>query len=342
MKNDIFVSIIIPCLNEEENVIRCLDSILKSEYPKNLIEIIIVDGLSTDNTIQLIKDYAKNNEILIRLYSNKKRQQNFALNIGIKKAKGDMIIRLDTHATIHQDYIKDSVTYLFEENPSADAVGSPIITKPIKNTLIGRSISVVMSSRFGVGNSSFRTEDKTKNNYISADTIPYGCYKKSVFSDIGLYNEKLFCTEDLDFHSRMKKNGKKIFLNLKNRNIYHSRYKYIDFIKHAFRNGIWSILPITISENFIFSIRHMIPITFVLSIISLSILSLLFPLVKYLLITEIILYASLAIAFSIINALHHREIMFFLILPILYFNLHFCYGLGSISVLHTLFISKKK
>ena len=342
MNNKIKVSVIIPCLNEEENIIRCLNSIAESTYPKHLLEIIIIDGLSQDNTIPLINNFKLENDISIEVYDNIKKQQNFALNIGIKKAKGDMIIRLDTHATIDSNYIKDSVEYLFEKNTGADAVGSPILTKPIKNTLIGRCIAVVMSSKFGVGNSSFRTDQSSKNKYYLVDTIPFGCYKKTVFDEIGNYNEKLFCSEDLDFHARMRKKGKKLFLNTGILNTYYCRYKYIHFIKHAFRNGIWSILPMSITESFIFSIRHLIPITFTSSLVALSILSLWLPFFKYLLFLEVALYSSLAIIFSLSNAIEHKNIFYFITLPILYFTLHFCYGLGSLSVLDTLFFKNNK
>ena len=175
-----------------------------------------------------------------------------------------------------------------------------------------------MSSRFGVGDSSFRTlKYYDGNKFMETDTIPYGCYKKEVFNEVGLYNEQLFCSEDLDFHSRMKKSGKVIFINKSLHNIYHSRSKLLDFIKHAFRNGKWSIIPISITGNNIFSIRHMIPLIFSMSIIIAPFLSTISSSIFSLFIFEIALYSSLSTGFSFVNCIKHKDIRLLFILPII-------------------------
>ena len=335
------ISIIIPCLNEEENIIRCLNSIISSNYPLKLIKVIIVDGNSTDRTLTLINQFKLKNQVDITVLTNQLRQQNISLNIGIRHSNSDVILRLDTHATIHKDYITQSVKYLYEINPTADAVGCPIETKPIKSTTIGRSIGIVMSCKFGVGNSKFRTSNIINNKYEKVDTIPFGCYKSEVFKEVGLYNDKLHCSEDLDFHKRMSELNKKIYLNSQIKNIYYNRYKVKEFIKHSFRNGKWSILPLTITKGYIISIRHLIPLLFVLSISSFSVLYATHNLFKYILLFEISAYLFLSLTLSVYYALKHNRCIFMITLPIVYILLHLSYGLGSISVLHKLLKDNK-
>ena len=342
MKNDKLVSVIIPCLNEENSIEKCLSSIANSDYPLDLIEVLVIDGYSTDKTLQIVDDFQRNDSLKVIVLYNEAKQQNLALNIGIDNAHGEIILRLDAHATIATNYIKESVDFLLNINPEADAVGAPIKTKAMNSSIIGNGIALVMSSKFGVGSSSFRTsQSRNSNKIIATDSIPYGCYKKEVFNEIGKYNEELFCTEDLDFHYRMKKAGKNIFINYKIFNIYHSRNSFFSFIKQTFRNGRWSILPIAITGTNIFSIKHIIPLIFTLSIILLAVLSTNYYEAKILLYIEIIFYIIIALFFSIINSYEHKNIFLLILLPPLYCILHFVYGLGSLSALPSLLQIKK-
>ena len=257
-------------------------------------------------------------------------------------AKGEIVMRLDVHSTINPEFLTRSIQFL-NMNTDAMAIGCLIETKPQKkNTLIGKGISIVMSSIFGVGGSKFRTLSETdKDNFITVDTAPFCCYRREVFSIIGKYNENLLNSEDLEFHKRMDINNLKTFLNTGITNTYFSRSNYCEFINHCFRNGKWSILPISISDHFIFSIRHLIPLFFTSGILLFPILSLFFPWVIYIFYLQLFLYCTLNICFSILNIKKTRNILIIPITFILYFTLHFVYGLGSLSVIHSLLKVKK-
>lgn len=344
MENDKkkIVSIIIPCYNAEKTIVRCLESICNSSYPNSSIEVLLVDGMSNDKTVQTVKEYQNKKNLDIKIIDNNKKYQNFGFNLGLDSSQGEVVMRLDAHSTIAKDFLKASMDFLSKNN-EAMAIGCLIETKPQdKNSLIGAGISIVMSSVFGVGGSKFRTLKETKKNkFITVDTAPFCCYRRSIFEKIGKYNELLLNSEDLEFHKRMDINNLKTYLNTGITNTYYSRSKYIDFIKHSFRNGKWSILPISISDHFIFSIRHLIPLFFTSSIIFLSLLSLLFYPAILILFFQLFLYFSLSMYFSISNFNKKRN---FLIIPttfILYFTLHFFYGLGSLSVIYTLLKGKK-
>jgi glycosyltransferase involved in cell wall biosynthesis len=114
------VSIIVPCRNEEEFIGRCLDSLLAQDYPKNKIEMLVIDGASTDSTREIIKSYIQKDN-RIKLFDNPRRFTPISLNIGIKNAKGDFITKSDAHTIYPTDYISKCVRYL--EEYKTDAVG---------------------------------------------------------------------------------------------------------------------------------------------------------------------------------------------------------------------------
>lgn len=173
------VSIIIPCRNEEKFIGKCLDSILVQDYPKDKLEVLVINGMSEDGTKEIVKEYNRRH-VFIRLLDNPKKTTPCALNIGIKHARGEIIMRMDARATYEKDYISKRVRCLGECN--ADNVGGLMITKPRNNTFIG--------------NSTFRTASKEPK---WVDTVFDGCYRKEVFEKIGLFNEALLRGQGREF-----------------------------------------------------------------------------------------------------------------------------------------------
>jgi glycosyltransferase involved in cell wall biosynthesis len=104
------VSIIIPCRNEEKFIGRCLDSIVNQDFPKEKMEILVVDGMSRDGTKEVVKNYGERYS-LIKLLENPKKFTPFGLNIGVKEAQGEIIIRIDAHASYEKDYVSKCLKY---------------------------------------------------------------------------------------------------------------------------------------------------------------------------------------------------------------------------------------
>lgn len=125
--DEVFVSIVMPVYNEEKYIVNCIDSLLKQDYSQNLMEWIFVDGMSSDNTKQLIQQYIEKYPTLIKVYDNPNKTVPYAMNIGIGNAKGKYIIRLDAHADYSKNYISKCVYYLNTTN--ADNVGGIAETK---------------------------------------------------------------------------------------------------------------------------------------------------------------------------------------------------------------------
>src|SRR3989338_11415575 len=137
-----FVSIIIPCRNEEKFIKRCIESIMENDYPKEKMEIFVIDGESTDNTRLVVKKIAEFYPF-IQLLENSKRITPSALNIGIKKSKGELIIRMDAHSLYKKNYISSCVSYSKKYN--ADNVGGIFATRPREDTMTARAIASAIS-----------------------------------------------------------------------------------------------------------------------------------------------------------------------------------------------------
>jgi GT2 family glycosyltransferase len=243
----------------------------------------------------------------ISLIDNPKKFTPFALNIGIKEAKGEIIIRMDAHATYEKDYVSKCVRYLKEYN--ADCVGGILKTIPAENTLIAKAIALSLSHPFGAGTSRFRIGAKEPKE---VDTVFGGCYKKEVFEKIGLFNEKLLRSQDLEFNLRLKKAGGKILLFPDIVAYYYPQSNFKNFFLHNFQDGIWAILSFKLAKT-PFKLRHYIPLIFVL-ILPISIL-------PYILLS---LFFSAQIAFS------EKDPRLFFVMPLVFAARHFGYGLGSI------------
>ena len=321
--NDLpFVSIIIPCRNEENFISECLDSILANDYPQEKMEILVIDGMSNDRTRQIVLDYNKRYPFIF-LLDNPKIFVPTALNIGIKKAKGDIIIRMDAHALYKKDYIFKCVEYL--EKYKADNVGGVWKIIPRENTLIGRAIAKVLSSYFGTGNAYYKIG---VNHLMEVDTVPFGCYRKEIFNEIGFFNENLHRSQDIEFNLRMKRAGKKIYLFPEIVGYYYARSKLKDFLAHAILNGIWSIYPLKFTKTPL-KFRHYIPFIFVLSLLGSSILAIFSPAFFYLFLVIVILYFLVNLYFSIKISISAKEWRYLFVLPFIFVCYHLSYGLGS-------------
>ena len=334
MKNLPFVFIIMPCLNEEKFIGRCLDSIIAQDYPKDKIEVLVIDGESTDKTREIVDEYIKKYPF-IKLLDNPRRIQTFATNIGLKNAKGDIIIRMDAHAEYPKDYIYKSVYWLGKSG--VDCVGGLWITKPGANSLIAEAIALTLSHPFGVGNSYFRTGLKEPR---FVDTVPFGCYKREVFEKIGLFDEQLVRTDDIEFNLRLKRNGGKILLIPEIKSYYYARSNLISLAKQNFGNGFWVIYSIKFAKM-PFSLRHLVPFFFVLSLVASLIISLFFHPFIYIFSFVFCSYLTFNILFSV-KISSKKGLKYFPFLTLSFFTLHFPYGLGSIYGIIKLFMPRKR
>ena len=318
------VSVIIPCYNEEKFIGKCLDSIIANGYPKDKLEILVVDGMSEDGTREILEGY-KEKYSFLKILNNPKKITPVAFNIGIKNSKGKIVMIMCAHATYEKEYISKCVKYLSEYN--ADNVGGIMITIPRNNTLVGKAIVLALSHRFGVGDSNFRVGSK-ETKWV--DTVLGGCYKKEVFDKIGLFNEKLISTQDMEFNLKLKKAGGKILLVPDIISYYYTHSELKSFCKNNFRNGFWAIYPFKFTDTMPVSLRHLVPLIFVLSLIGSGAVSFFFLFFKWIFLSIIVSYSLINVYFSIKISIQKNDFRYLFLMPMLFTMLHIGYGAGSI------------
>lgn len=181
-----FISALLVTRNEKDYIRMSLMSLIEQTYPKSNYEIIVIDGESDDGTVDVVnairKEYCTDG-FNIDIISNPKRILAAGWNLGIKAAKGEYVVRIDAHATAEPDFIERNVETMLRVD--AECVGGKLTTKSLKDE--GGAVSLVLSSPFGVGNSSFRVSDS--EGY--ADTAVYGLYKKDIFELVGYFDEQM-------------------------------------------------------------------------------------------------------------------------------------------------------
>lgn len=316
-----FVSIIIPCRNEEKYISQCLGSLNLQDYPKNKLEIIMVDGASDDGTRKIIESYLDKFTV-IKILDNPKKITPISLNIGINNAEGEIIIRMDVHASYESSYVSKCVKYLNEYN--ADNVGGVIKTVPGENTIIAKAIALALSSKFGAGNSYFRIGSDEPRE---VDTVPFGCFRKEIFDRIGLFNENLARSQDWELNLRIRRVGGKIVLVPNIEVKYFPKATLKEYFKRNFEDGVWVIYPYKFVD-IPFNVRHYVPLIFVISLLGSVFLGLLFNIILPLVLIAF-LYLSVALYFSFKIALREKEFIYIILMPLVFFTRHLGFGLGS-------------
>lgn len=326
------ISIICPIYNEEKYIEKCINSILGQDYPRHEMEILLIDGMSNDKTREIVQFYQQQYPF-IRLLDNPDRIVPFALNIGIKEAKGDVLIRLDAHAYYPTNYFSCLVQNLVHFN--VDNIGAVCKTDVFTKNAKTLSIKEVLSNRFGVGNSLFRIGIKTA---MEVDTVPFGCWRKDVFDKYGLFDTRLVRNQDIEFNKRILRNGGKIMIIPDTYSIYYARETFQSIMKNNYENGKWNILTIKITKQLkSLSIRHFMPLLFLLSLIIPSALSsFYFPLI-FVSLASLLLYTLMVMIISLRISIRKRLNLFYLMIS--FFSLHLSYGYGSlVGIFKCLFI----
>jgi len=318
------VSIIIPCRNEEKFIGGCLDSIISSDYPKDRLEVLVVDGMSEDGTRSILAGYTEEYPFIM-LIENRRRITPCAFNIGIRNASGDAIMIMGMHATYERDYISKCVRYL--EEYGVDNVGGVMVTVPRDESLAGKAIAKALSHRFGVGNSVFRTGAEKP---VFVDTVFGGCYKKDVFRRVGMFNEALVKHQDMEFNCRLRAAGGRILLAPDIVCYYYARTDIRSFMAHNWGNGLSVVMSLQESRAVPLSLRHLVPMVFVSAIICSSAFSVLSIASAWLLLAVLGSYTLAALYHSVRISMKNRDLRLFPIMPAVFALLHISYGLGSL------------
>ena len=313
------VSIIVAMRNEEGFIDRCLNSVAAQDYPHELLEVLVIDGRSTDRSREIVR--AMQDRVpRLQLLDNDQRISPVAFNIGIRNARGEILTIISAHCYLAPDYVSSCVEYL--QKTDADCVGGPIET--IGETERAGAIALAMSSPFGVGDALFRYSEQ--ESYV--DTLAFGAYRRQVFERVGLFDEELVGSEDDEFNYRLRSQGGKLLLTPAIRSFYYGRSSLRALCRQYFSYGRGKVRVMRRHPGQI-RLRHLIPSLFVLSLLvsaALGLFSTPFALLLAL-IVGCYLLASLLVALRISSKEGWRYVP--LLIPA-FACLHLSYGTGFI------------
>lgn len=316
-KNLPAVSVIIPVRNEEARIGLCLQCVVNQDYPKKLIEILVVDGMSEDSSCEVVRQFIKRYPA-IKLIQNPQMATTYALNKGIMASRGDVIIRVDAHSCIEPDYINRCVKALYETG--AQNVGG--LMRPVGRSLMENAIALAMCSPFGVGGGKFHYCEKE----MFVDTVYLGAYRREVFEKIGLYDEGAHYSEDDELNYRLIKSGGKILLSPTIKSRYFPRSSLSTLWKQYYNYGRGKARTVK-KHGRPAAWRHVVPSILVLSIFGCLALYFVSPLFGWLCIG--ISGSYLISAFFVAAKISLRKgWKYFRLLPTIFATLHFAYGIG--------------
>ncbi|MCX6032757.1 MAG: glycosyltransferase family 2 protein [Chloroflexi bacterium] len=237
-----FVSVLVPLRNEARHISRCLEAILNQDYPHDRMEVMVVDGLSTDGTREIVQAAARQAQgqaaeakspVAVRLLDNSGRITPTAFNIGIRHARGDIIVRVDGHTVIAPDYVRQCVEAL--QRTQADNVGGTM--NAVGENTFGEAVALATSTPFGVGGARFHYSDREE----WVDTVYLGAWPREVFARIGLFDEELVRDQDDEFNYRLREYGGRILHSPQIKLFYTGRSMPKTLWKQYFQYGFWKV-----------------------------------------------------------------------------------------------------
>ncbi len=328
------LSVICPIYNEERYIRGCVESVLAQDFPHDDLEVIFADGMSTDSTRDIVAQYAATHP-WIRLIDNPRRIVPTALNAAIQASRGDIIMRLDAHASYPPNYF--SALVAAHSRIKADNIGAVCHTDVLHRSPKALAIREVLAHPLGVGNSAFRTGIDAERD---VDTVPFGCWRRDVFDRFGLFDERLVRNQDIEMSKRILRGGGRIVIIPDTYSTYYARETFGKLARNNYGNGKWNILTVWYTRELnSLSPRHFIPLIFLLSLIIPLLAGFAWHPLWWLSVASLATYSAVISAVSTRIARRKHLNIFYLISS--FFTLHLSYGWGSLVAILRLPFTKR-
>lgn len=316
------ISICIIAYNEDEYLPALLQDILSQSYPLSLVDMLLIDSASSDDTKKIMEHFQCSHQSEfydIRVLDNSDKWLACGWNVFLRNAVGDILIKVDAHSKIPQNFVSLLVDAILKDNQDVVGGKRPTILKD--SNVWSRILLEAENALFGSGFAVFRTSDKAR--YVKS--VFHGAYRKEVFEKVGLFNEKLRRTEDNEIHYRIRKAGYKIKYDPSVVSYQYARPTLLKMLKQKYLNGYWIGKTIWVCP-FCFSIYHFVPLVFVISFIC-SILLLYNSYVPLVILGG--LYGTFDLLNTVLSVIKNKNpqmFMLFLLFPML----HISYGIGTL------------
>jgi len=315
------ISVIVPMRNEEQSIAACLDAIGAQDYPADLVEILVVDGGSTDRSRAIVAARAATDR-RIRLLDNPDGRIPVGLNVGIRASAGDLVGRVDARCLLAPDYLSNGVRVLAETG--ADNVGGPVRAEPRGRA--ARLLALASESPFGLGSAAARYRDGDQRE---VDTVYLGLYPRRVLARIGLYDEEMQRDQDDELNFRLRARGGRVLVDPALRTRYLNSPSVRRFLRQQFLYGFWKVRVFQKHPRMM-GARHAIAPLFALAVLSAPLIAVASPDGAVLIGVGGLTYAATAAAATAHVARHTgwREAA---PLPAVFLGLHLAWGLGFLA-----------
>jgi succinoglycan biosynthesis protein ExoA len=327
-----FISVIVPCYNEQATIRKLLEAIFEQTYPRDRMEVIIADGLSTDGTREVIATFKESHpKMQVRVVDNTKKIIPAGLNRAILAARGEFIIRLDAHSMPYPDYVSRCVEAL--NSGLGDNIGGVWEICPGGESWQAKAIAVAAAHPFGVGDARYRLGGQPQE----VDTVPFGAFRRSLVERIGLFDETLQTNEDYEFNVRVRQAGGRIWLDPAIQTTYFARQSFSDLARQYWRYGFWKARML---RRYPGTFRwRQIAGAFVLSFLLLGLLGFWYPFAWRLLGLEAGLYFLALVVASMQVAYRKRDPLLLFSVPLAIAIMHFSWGTAFLwSLASSLFV----
>ncbi|MCD6109001.1 MAG: glycosyltransferase [Thermoplasmata archaeon] len=314
------VSFIIPVLNEEKTIRKCLNSILNLDYPKEKIEILIARGPSTDNTNKILNRYTKRYRN-IKLLDNPTGNTAIGRNICIEYATGDMLMNYSGHTIAEKNLLKELALRLKKLPKDIAGIGCSNLP-PKKQSLIGKAAGIAFSSLMGGKNIFPQHASYNKERYV--EHMSFTCYRREIFDKVGKFDPIFWCGQDAEFDIRVRKAGYKILYTPKTKVYHFKRESLRSLFRQMYRYGI-ARAKIIKKHPDTMKPSHFIGTAGVIGLILLIVLTALEILPLWFLFSIILVYVLLCLSSSVMIT---KDLKIVILSLVAYIAIHFGYGIG--------------
>lgn len=309
-------------LNEAETIAKCLRSLLSQTISHSEYEIIVVDGMSSDGSAEIVRKLKEGSPNLI-LLRNPSRTMPSGMNIGLRSARASVIAVAGAHTSYPSDYLEKCLRSLAKTG--ADVVGGPLKTTARSSGFAPGMIAAILSSRFGVGNVAFRTG--RKEGWV--DTVPYPAYRKQIFERCGIYNEKLVRAQDCELHARIRHHHGRIYQTPELTTYYHPVADFTALWRKAFLDGKWQCIAALTNPRAL-SLRRSVPALMVVLLAMTGTLSISVPGARILIMAALLAYQLVGFCIGCSQG-KKTDLLNRMLLPVCTFPFHVCYGVGTLA-----------
>lgn len=327
------VSVVLATFNEAVHVKNCMESLLSQETPGFDLEILAVDGGSTDGTRGYLDAIAAQHP-RVRVLHNHMRKAPFAFNIGIGESTGQYVCIFGSHTIYGKDYISVCLQELIAKG--AGGCGGRVLTEPSADTLEARLVAYGMAHPFGSSGKSFRTQAEG-----FADNVNYMIMRRDALLEVGGYSEALIRNQDNDLNQKLTAAGHRLYCTWKTQCIYHPKQTIRDLFRYGYHTGFWNFISLRESPASM-GVYQFVPFLFVAALLVSLLLSIAglcspdSPLRFLRLSFPALLLLHLGMgSFAALQVLAQNKTFGALWLPLVFFGFHFAYGLGTLVALLT-------